>query len=490
MYTIKQAAARSGSSVLTVRVWERRYGVVRPERTPAGYRLYDDAAIDRLIAMRELVDQQGFRPSQAAAGILGGEVDVGAVVRESRNRQVSPEPSVATGSPSRAAVQADAFVSAAIRLDLATMDRVLDDAFAAERFEAAMEHVIFPALRTIGMGWSDGSVDVSMEHAASELVRRRLARFYEAEESDGRPEVIVGMPPGGRHEIGALAFAVAARRRGIQVLYLGSDVPVASWVVALEASRARVVVIGVVALGDMGSVAQVIDALGTVGRPVTVALGGMRSEAVGASSTTVILPNAIDPAVAVLRELVRPAAPAALDSDWRGSHPDGVARQWADQVRAGDIAMSTNDPLGGIGDLLGGLTGSGSPGTSGLPAGLGDAIGGLLGGNPGSGGADGLDTLIKGFEQAGLGDQVSSWIGSGPNRPVSADEIGKALGPVKVQELSKSTGLDVGRLLPMLAALLPQIIDALTPNGHVPATGEASGNPMDAIGGLLKGLGG
>ncbi len=311
MYTIKEAAARSGSSVSTVRVWERRYGIVHPQRTPAGYRLYDDAAIDRLIAMRELVDQQGFRPSQAAAGILDGEVDVGALVRESRDRQASPEPSSSLESPSRAAVQVEAFVAAAIRLDLAAMDHTLDDAFASERFEAAMEHVIFPALRAIGTGWSDGSVDVSMEHAASELVRRRLARFYEAEESDGRPEAIVGMPPGGWHEIGALAFAVAARRQGIHVLYLGSDVPVASWIVALRASRARVVVIGVVTLGDIGSASEVIDALGTVGRPVSVALGGLRSEAVSTPSTTIVLPNAIDAAVAVLRAILPPVERSA-----------------------------------------------------------------------------------------------------------------------------------------------------------------------------------
>ena len=50
MYTIKQAAARTGLSVPIIRVWERRYGVVQPGRTPAGYRLYDDEAIARLAA--------------------------------------------------------------------------------------------------------------------------------------------------------------------------------------------------------------------------------------------------------------------------------------------------------------------------------------------------------------------------------------------------------------------------------------------------------
>ena len=143
--------------------------------------------------------------------------------------------------------------------------------------------------------------------------------------------------------------------------------------------------------------------------------------------------------------------------------------------------MATNDPFGGLGELLGG----GAAG--GLPAGVGDAIGGLLGG--GGGGTAGLDDLVKGMEQAGLTDQVQSWIGTGANQPVTPEQIGQALGPDKVKELAGSTGIDVAALLPMLAAFLPQIVNALTPGGQLPTSG-AAGNPADVIGGLLKGLGG
>ena len=56
MYTIKQAAARTGLTIPTIRAWERRYAIVTPARTAAGYRLYDEAAIERLAAMRTLVE--------------------------------------------------------------------------------------------------------------------------------------------------------------------------------------------------------------------------------------------------------------------------------------------------------------------------------------------------------------------------------------------------------------------------------------------------
>ena len=66
MYTIKQAALRTGLAIPTIRAWERRYGIVQPTRTAGGYRIYDDEAIGRLAAMRRLVEVDGVRPSQAA----------------------------------------------------------------------------------------------------------------------------------------------------------------------------------------------------------------------------------------------------------------------------------------------------------------------------------------------------------------------------------------------------------------------------------------
>ena len=64
MYTIKQAAIRSGVSVPLLRAWERRYGIVLPARTATGYRLYDDAALARLRTMRRLVDEGGRRAAR------------------------------------------------------------------------------------------------------------------------------------------------------------------------------------------------------------------------------------------------------------------------------------------------------------------------------------------------------------------------------------------------------------------------------------------
>lgn len=306
MYTIKQAAARSGVSVPTARAWERRYGVVHPQRTPSGYRLYDDEAIDRLIAMRFLVDTEGVRPSQAAEQVLAPETDVARLVERAKGSGALAD-APASGATARTEHLAGAFVAAAGQLDVTTMERLLDEAFAAERFEAAVEHVVFPALRALGDAWSEGSIDVAMEHAASETVRRRLARFYDASASAGGADVIVGLPPGCHHEIGALVFAVAARRRSLRVVYLGADVPLASWLTAAETTRAPIAVLGVIGAADVPAASEVVAALRSLPRPPAIVLGGPRAGEIGDGSASIVLPPGVDDAVSAARSLLAPA---------------------------------------------------------------------------------------------------------------------------------------------------------------------------------------
>jgi uncharacterized protein YidB (DUF937 family) len=134
-------------------------------------------------------------------------------------------------------------------------------------------------------------------------------------------------------------------------------------------------------------------------------------------------------------------------------------------------------------DLANLLSGPGGTGTGGAGvdpaaalAGLGQAIGG----------AGGLDGLVAQLRAGGLGDAVDSWESTGPNTPVDANQLGAALGPDTVSRLSSSSGLDIGQLLPMLAAFLPQVIDMLTPDGREPSGGldQAAGGLGD-LGGLL-----
>jgi DNA-binding transcriptional MerR regulator len=304
MYTIRQASLRTGVSVPLIRAWERRYGVPHPTRTASRYRLYDDHALALLAEMRRLVDD-GWAPSQAAEHLRAvGLPEVVPVAEAASGDGAQPPAGDGTSPPqTRYGEVIERIVGGATTLDSALLERALDDAFAAGSFEAVAEGILMPALRGVGEAWARGEVDVAGEHLASGAVLRRLAAAFDAASSDEAGDIVVGLPPGSRHELGALAFAVAARRAGLSILYLGGDVPVSSWLVALAPSRVRAAVIGAISPDDVTSAATVARAVMERRPQMIVALGGPHADDVApaAGPASIVLPGGLRDAVEALR---------------------------------------------------------------------------------------------------------------------------------------------------------------------------------------------
>ena len=119
----------------------------------------------------------------------------------------------------------------------------------------------------------------------------------------------------------------------------------------------------------------------------------------------------------------------------------------------------------GLLDVLGKIVGGGTSSSSG---GSQDAIVNVISGLLSSKETGGLAGLVENFTKAGLGDVISSWVSTGKNLPVSADQIVKGLGNDQVKQLASQVGLSSGDLSSTLAKMLPDIVDKLTPNGKVP----------------------
>jgi DNA-binding transcriptional MerR regulator/methylmalonyl-CoA mutase cobalamin-binding subunit len=302
MYTIKEAAARTGLSVPVLRAWERRYGVVSPTRTPGGYRVYDEASLARLRSMRRLIDE-GWSASAAAAAVVAGRDVPNATTAADR----TPDGPGALGDNRLA----DALVTASAALDDDRIEAILDDMFAAGSYERVVEDHVLPALRAIGDGWADGHVAVAGEHVASNAIQRRLAAAFQASSPAvaGERPVLVGMPPGARHELGSLIFATAARRAGLPVVYLGSDLPLDDWIAAVDRTNARAVVIGALMAVDGAAARSVASGLAAGHPGLTIAFGGPAAPQPDGSARSIRLPHDTRSAVAALREAL--AAPSA-----------------------------------------------------------------------------------------------------------------------------------------------------------------------------------
>lgn len=112
------------------------------------------------------------------------------------------------------------------------------------------------------------------------------------------------------------------------------------------------------------------------------------------------------------------------------------------------------------------------------------AVAGMLSNDGAQGGLGGL---TQKFQQAGLGDMVRSWIGSGQNQPVSGDQLSHVLGPDAITSLAEKLGVSPGAAADQLSSVLPGLIDQLTPNGQAPEGGLGnSGDLMGVLGRLLR----
>jgi methanogenic corrinoid protein MtbC1 len=270
VHTVKRAAELTGVPAATLRVWERRYGVVTPSRTEGGYRVYDDAALRRLAAMAALV-HGGLPARQAAARVLAD-----------RDLASTDSPMVPA---SEELGDVGSLVAAARELDVDVLTRALDEGFSRGSLDRVVDEWLMPALHRLGDAWREEQVGVAAEHFVSAGVMRRLSGLYDAAKSaPGAVRVLVGLPRGTRHEIGALAFAVLLRRAGIDAVYLGADVPPQSWVEAAVERPTAAVVLVVPTVEDVPAAREVVGALVAAIPDLAIHVGGGHQDAVGGSS--------------------------------------------------------------------------------------------------------------------------------------------------------------------------------------------------------------
>lgn len=311
MYTIGHAARLTGVPSATIRAWERRYGLVRPVRTDGGYRLYDEQGLQLLRAMAALV-AAGWSPSQAAEHLrMEGAASTDerqapweAYLRakDRADSHLRGEPSTPSGRARRAVAEAGiggpaggadaggdqgaddpaagawdvtALVRGAAELDPAAVEEAIDAAFAAGPFEKVVEVWLMPALEMLGLQWRAGRVDVAGEHVVSATLHRRLgAEMAAVPSTAGGPRVAVGLPRDAHHELGILTFAVLLRRAGLDVVYLGADLPAQHWVRLVGQRETAAVVIGTPTAADVVATRETVAALHAAAPGLVVYVGG------------------------------------------------------------------------------------------------------------------------------------------------------------------------------------------------------------------------
>jgi MerR family transcriptional regulator, light-induced transcriptional regulator len=251
---IGELSRRTGVGVDTLRAWERRYGLLRPERSAGGFRLYGPGDEERVSAMKALIDSG---VSAAEASRLTGPADLTSAAAERRSDE-APDHSPRLGA-------------ALERFDEADANAILDDALGRFTVDAVASRVLLPVMHEIGERWESGEISVAQEHFATGVLRGRMLSLGRNWGAGAGPLALLACPPGERHDLGLIAFGLVLRERGWRIAFLGSDTPIETIADAAAKLAPAAVVLAAVTPEAFEAVA---DEIRDLAGSVSVLIGG------------------------------------------------------------------------------------------------------------------------------------------------------------------------------------------------------------------------
>lgn len=281
MYSIKAVSQATGLTVETLRAWERRYGVVEPQRDGTGRRVYTPEDVIRLRRLREATDRG--HPIGRLAQLSDDELT--GLLNE------------APGGPDAAsAAFVERILEAAQQFRAVDCEQVLTLAIASLPPQQLIMDVLTPLLREVGERWHRGEFAIAQERLVSTAIRRHIGLVLDTYDRSARGAGIVfATLPGERHELGLLMSALTCASRGFRTHYLGADVPAEEIARFARAVNASAVAVSVVLLEQLPTLPQQL-------RVLVEELGADANVLVGGSAALSIVAASLPPECHVVRD--------------------------------------------------------------------------------------------------------------------------------------------------------------------------------------------
>ena len=226
---IRTVSILTGVNAITLRAWERRYGLVVPQRTPKGHRLYTQQDVGRINRIVELLEQ----------GISVGHVKP--LLDQAPGDVAAPS---ATDEGDTWKDHQDRMLGAIEGFDEQALDRIYNDALSLYPLDIVNQRLTTPLLRLLGERWKKRDTGIAEEHFFSLYLRNKLgARIHHMNQRGNGPLLLLACLPGELHETGLLFFALAAVDAGYRVLILGANTPLQQISAALDKRPCAAVVL-------------------------------------------------------------------------------------------------------------------------------------------------------------------------------------------------------------------------------------------------------
>ncbi len=227
-YAIKELEHLSGIKAHTIRVWEQRYNLLKPQRTETNIRYYNDDDLKTLLNVSSL-SSKGYKISRIA---------------RMSNEELTREVLALSETQNDSHIQVDALLLAMIGLDEEKFEKALNTPILQYGFEGAMLEVVYPFLERIGILWQTSNIHPAHEHFVSNLIRQKLIVAIDGQKLQQREtstRYLLFLPEGEFHEIALLFINFLVRARQNHVMYLGQSLPFNDLVEVAEAYKPDII---------------------------------------------------------------------------------------------------------------------------------------------------------------------------------------------------------------------------------------------------------
>lgn len=257
-FPIRTVAHLTGVNPVTLRAWERRHGLIKPQRTPSGHRVYGPAQIEVIHRILGLLEK-GLPISQVERALAAPGTERARVEQVPWN------------------TYRERIVAAVARYDDDELEEVYSQALGVYPIETVTDRLLLPVLQELGRRWKTGEGSVAEEHFFSVYVRNKLgARFHHRARTRTGPRILAACLPDEAHELGLLIFSLAAHERGLRVVMLAAQTPLEALAVAARRARCSAIVLSSTLTPPEGVIAERLPAM-VKAADVPVFVGGLAS---------------------------------------------------------------------------------------------------------------------------------------------------------------------------------------------------------------------
>jgi len=248
MYSIKDLERLSGIKAHTIRIWEKRYGVVEPKRTDTNIRYYTNEELKKILNVA-ILNNYGVKISKIV-GLSTEELHQKVI--EISNEEVEES------------LQIESLVIAMVEVDESRFEKILANCTLRLGFEQTLLRIVYPFFKKVGLLWQAGAINPAQEHFISNLIRQKLIVAIDSQGmmvKENPKRYLLFLPEGELHELGLLFYSYIIQKAGHKVIYLGQSVPVKDVVSVNEQNPADYIITSTLSIGAIDEVNNLLQML-------------------------------------------------------------------------------------------------------------------------------------------------------------------------------------------------------------------------------------